>query len=62
MLQTATEESPWYVVPANNKWFTHLVVSAAIVDALDSLNLKYPKVSAETRKELAAAKEALLGG
>jgi PPK2 family polyphosphate:nucleotide phosphotransferase len=60
--ETATEESPWYVVPANNKWFTHLVVSAAIVDALDSLNLKYPKVSAETRKELAAAKEALLGG
>ncbi len=59
--QTATEASPWYVVPADNKWFTRLVVAAAIVETLGSLNLHYPKVSKEARKELDAAKRALLG-
>lgn len=43
---TASKESPWYVVPADNKWFTRLVVAGAVIDALDSLNLEYPKVSA----------------
>jgi PPK2 family polyphosphate:nucleotide phosphotransferase len=57
---TATEDSPWYVVPADNKWFTRVVVAAAVIDALASLDLQYPKVSAEKKKELAAAKEALL--
>jgi PPK2 family polyphosphate:nucleotide phosphotransferase len=57
--ETATEESPWYVVPADNKWFTHAVVAAAVVDALASLNLKYPQVTAAQRKELAAAKKVL---
>ena len=56
---TATKESPWYVVPADNKWFTRVVVAAAIIDALDSLDLEYPKVGAEKLKELAAAKRAL---
>jgi len=58
--ETATEDSPWYVVPADNKWFTRLVVAAAVIDALTSLNLKYPKVSAEKRKELLEVREALL--
>jgi PPK2 family polyphosphate:nucleotide phosphotransferase len=58
---TATKEAPWYVVPADNKWFTRIVVGAVVVDALDSLNLAYPKVGKEKRKELAAAKQALLG-
>jgi PPK2 family polyphosphate:nucleotide phosphotransferase len=58
--ETATEDSPWYVVPADNKWFTRVVVAAAIIDALASLNLHYPKVGKEKRKELAAAREALL--
>ncbi len=57
---TATKEAPWYVVPADNKWFTRVVVSAAVVDALGSLDLKYPKVDKDTLKELAAAKRALL--
>jgi len=57
---TATEESPWYVVPADNKWFTRVIVAAAVVDALASLDLQYPKVSAAKKKELAAAKAALL--
>lgn len=58
--QTATEDSPWYVVPADNKWFTRVVVAAAVIDALASLDLHYPKVSAEKLKDLAAAKERLL--
>jgi len=60
--QTATDDSPWYVVPADNKWFTRAVVAAAVIDALASLNLHYPKVSAARKKELAAAKQALLAG
>ena len=58
--ETSTEESPWYVVPADNKWFTRAVVAAAVIDALGALDLHYPKVSAAQRKELAAAKKALL--
>jgi PPK2 family polyphosphate:nucleotide phosphotransferase len=57
---TATKDSPWYVVPADNKWFTRVVVAAAVIDALDGLDLEYPKVDKEKRKELAAAKRALL--
>jgi PPK2 family polyphosphate:nucleotide phosphotransferase len=57
---TATKESPWYVVPADNKWFTRVVVAAAIIDALASLDLHYPKVDKDKLAELAVAKEALL--
>ena len=58
---TATKVAPWYVVPADNKWFTRVVVAAAVIEALDSLDLKYPEVSDSKLKELAAAKKALLG-
>ena len=57
---TATDYAPWYVVPADHKWFTRLVVAEVIVDALESLELSYPKVSSAKRKELAAARTALL--
>jgi PPK2 family polyphosphate:nucleotide phosphotransferase len=57
---TATKESPWYVVPADNKWFTRVVVAAAVIETLASLNLAYPKVGEEKLKELAAAKKKLL--
>jgi PPK2 family polyphosphate:nucleotide phosphotransferase len=57
---TATPEAPWYVVPADNKWFTRLVVAAAAIDTLAELNLTYPDVSKEELKELAAARRALL--
>jgi PPK2 family polyphosphate:nucleotide phosphotransferase len=57
---TATEHAPWYVVPADNKWFTRLVVGAAVVETLDSLDLAYPRVDKEKRKELEAARRALL--
>ena len=56
---TATKHAPWFVVPADNKWFTRLVVAAAIVEALEKLDLEYPKVDAAKRKELAAARAAL---
>ena len=57
---TATEDAPWYVVPADHKWFSRLVVAAAVIDALSSLDLAYPKVDAAQLKELAAAKDELL--
>jgi len=61
IVNTATKHAPWYVVPADNKWFTRVVVAAAIVEALEELNLAYPKVDAAKRKELKAAKALLLG-
>jgi PPK2 family polyphosphate:nucleotide phosphotransferase len=57
---TASEDAPWYVVPADNKWFTRLVLSSVIVNTLEELKLSYPKVDAAKRKELAAAKKLLL--
>lgn len=57
---TATKYAPWYVVPADHKWFTRLVVAAAVVETLDSLDLEYPTLSKEELKELDAAKQALL--
>ncbi len=56
---TATKSAPWFVVPADNKWFTRLVVAAAIVDAVERLDLKYPKVTAQQKKDLASAREEL---
>ena len=56
---TSTKRAPWYVVPADNKWFTRLVISSVIVDTLESLNLCYPKVDAAKKKELEAAKKIL---
>jgi len=57
---TATKEAPWYVVPADNKWFTRVVVAAAVIDTLGSLNLAYPEVCKDKLKELATAKRSLL--
>ena len=56
---TATKYAPWYVIPADNKWFTRLVVAAAIIEALDSMNLNYPKVSKAKLKELSEIREKL---
>jgi len=57
---TAAPHAPWYVVPADRKWFTRLVVAAAVIDTLDSLGMHYPEVGPERVKEIAAAREALL--
>ncbi len=57
---TATKEAPWYVVPADNKWFTRLVVATAVAETLGSLDLAYPRVDKGKRRQLEAAKRALL--
>jgi PPK2 family polyphosphate:nucleotide phosphotransferase len=57
--QTATRHAPWYVVPADNKWFTRAVVAAAIIDGLSSLELAYPRVDDAKKAELAAARAEL---
>jgi PPK2 family polyphosphate:nucleotide phosphotransferase len=59
---TATKRAPWYVVPADNKWFTRVIVAAAVIEALSSLDLAFPTVSEAKLKELAAAKRSLLAG
>ena len=59
--ETAAKSRPWYVVPADNKWFTRVVVAAAVIDALASMKLHYPKVSEAKRQELAATRKELLG-
>jgi PPK2 family polyphosphate:nucleotide phosphotransferase len=56
---TASEMAPWYVVPSDHKWFTRLVVAAAVIDTLLSLDLHYPSVSPEMRKDLATARRDL---
>ena len=58
--ETATKDAPWYVVPADNKWFTRVVVAAAVIDALAELKLAYPQVDEKKLKELAAAKGKLM--
>src|SRR5262249_3164870 len=57
---TAAPPAPWYVVPADHKWFTHAVVSSAIIQTLKELKLEFPTVDKSRRKELEAARAALL--
>jgi len=57
---TASPYAPWYVVPADNKWFTRLVVGAAVVDALKNMKLAYPKISGQQKTELDEARKQLL--
>ncbi|MCI0452984.1 MAG: polyphosphate kinase 2 family protein [Candidatus Latescibacteria bacterium] len=56
---TSSAHAPWYVVPADNKWYTRLVVATAVIDALDELHLAFPRVGAEKKRELGEAKRAL---
>ena len=56
---TAAPHAPWFIVPADNKWFTRLVVSAAIVEAVEKLDLTYPKIDAAKNQERAPARAAL---
>ena len=58
--ETATKDAPWYVVPADNKWFTRVVVAAAVIDALAEMKLAYPEVDEKKLKELASAKQKLI--
>jgi PPK2 family polyphosphate:nucleotide phosphotransferase len=59
---TATPDAPWYVVPADHKWFMHAAVSSAIVETLESMKLSYPVVDQNRRKELRAARAKLIKG
>src|SRR5215469_10484432 len=59
---TATKHAPWYVIPADNKWFTRLAVAGAIIHKLHSLHLQFPEVDDEKKKELAQVRKALLKG
>jgi PPK2 family polyphosphate:nucleotide phosphotransferase len=56
---TSTKRAPWYIVPADHKWFTRLVVAEAVIDALECLDLSFPKIDAKKRKELKDARVAL---
>jgi PPK2 family polyphosphate:nucleotide phosphotransferase len=56
---TASKHAPWYIVPADNKWFTRLFVAAAIVSAVEELSLSFPKIDDKMKKELAAARAEL---
>ena len=56
---TATKNAPWFVVPADNKWFTRLVVAAAVVEAVEKLDLKYPTLTPDEKKDLAVARAEL---
>jgi PPK2 family polyphosphate:nucleotide phosphotransferase len=60
MQHTATKHAPWYVIPADNKWFTRLAVAAAIIDALSRLDLSFPDVEKAKKKELQAVRDSLL--
>ena len=60
--RTATEHAPWYVVPADNKWFTRLVASSAIVDTLAGMDLKFPDAGKAKKKELEEIRDSLLDG
>lgn len=58
---TATKHAPWYVIPADHKWFTRLVVASAVIGALDELRLEYPQVDSSKKRELEEARRALEG-
>jgi polyphosphate kinase 2 (PPK2 family) len=57
--QTSTEHGPWYVIPADHKWFTRMAVADIIVSTLEKLKPEYPTMTEEKRRELEAAREAL---
>jgi hypothetical protein len=59
---TARPYAPWYVVPADNKWFTRVVVAATIIDALEALDLKFPDMTDAQKQQLGEARKALVGG
>ncbi|MEP7028945.1 MAG: polyphosphate kinase 2 family protein [Candidatus Eisenbacteria bacterium] len=57
---TSTDEAPWYVVPADHKWFTRLVVAEALIHSMESLDLEYPRVDKKRKRELSAARRELI--
>jgi polyphosphate kinase 2 (PPK2 family) len=60
--KTSTEEAPWFIVPADHKWFTRLVIARLVVEALESLDLKFPKPSQADRASLEKVRKRLVRG
>ena len=60
LTNTSTEWAPWYVIPADHKWFERIAAAAVIVDALVRIDLRYPKATSQQRRELAKARRELL--
>ena len=60
IVSTSTPEAPWFVIPADNKWFTRLAVAAAVVDTLERMDLAYPQLNSQKRKELETARKMLI--
>ena len=56
---TSTKQAPWYVVPADNKWFARLVIAEAMIEAIEGLKLEFPKIEGTTLKELERVRGAL---
>ena len=56
---TSTEKAPWYIIPADKKWFTRLAVSEVIVQTMESMDLHYPKVTEEHKREIEEARKLL---
>jgi hypothetical protein len=56
---TSTKSAPWHVVPADHKWFARLAVAEAIIDSMEELDLAFPKIDSEKRKDLKKARAAL---
>lgn len=59
---TAARHAPWYVVPADHKWFAQLVIASVVVETMDALKLSFPKITKEKQKELSAARASLEQG
>ncbi|HKA74671.1 MAG TPA: polyphosphate kinase 2 family protein [Xanthobacteraceae bacterium] len=59
---TSTPDAPWYVIPADNKWFARLMVAAALIDTMEQLDLQYPKVEGAALREMMEVRQALLAG
>ena len=56
---TSSEHAPWYVIPADRKWFMRMAVAEIVVDTLEGMDLHFPKISDDKRKELQAARKLL---
>jgi PPK2 family polyphosphate:nucleotide phosphotransferase len=59
--ETASEEAPWYIVPSDHKWYSHLVVASVVIETLESLGMKLPPITGEQRKQIEKARKLLKG-
>jgi len=62
LAETSTDHAPWFVVPADHKWFAHVLISEVVVQTLDALDLSFPRLSPAEKKGLKRARRRLLNG